>query len=134
MGVSGKKVLVVEDEEDIRFLLKAVLESEGFEVVEAATGKDAVSSAVETVPRLILMDISLPLLDGLSAVRLIRAEEALQGVPIVAVSAYHTARRRAIRAGCSDLIGKPVDIDELKAVIRQLVGGHKQPAGRAPLS
>ena len=121
MRVSERTVLIVEDEEDIRYLLKAVLESEGFRVVEATTGKDAVSSAAEIAPQLILMDISLPLLDGLSATRQIRAEEALRQVPIVAVSAYHTARRRAIRAGCSDLIGKPVDIEELRAVVRRLV-------------
>lgn len=113
---------MVEDEEDIRRLLRVVLEAEGYRVVEATTGKDAVRVAVEVVPRLILMDISLPLLDGLSATRLIRAEETLRDVPIIAVSAYHAARRRAIRAGCSDLIGKPLDIEELKAAARSLAG------------
>lgn len=117
-----RTVLIVEDEEDIRFLLRAVLESEGYRVVEATTGKEAVSSAVELTPQLILMDISLPLLDGLSATRQIKAEETLRDVPIVAVSAYHTARRRAIQAGCNDLVGKPVDIEELKAVVRRLAG------------
>ena len=120
--ISEKTVLVVEDQEDIRLLLKAVLESEGYQVTEATTGKDAVRIAVEAAPELILMDISLPLLDGLSATRQIRAEEALREVPIIAVSAYHTARRRAIRAGCSDLIGKPIDIEELKAAVRQAIG------------
>jgi CheY-like chemotaxis protein len=120
MGEGGKTVLVVEDEEDIRSLLKAVLESEGYRVAEATTGKDAVITAIEIVPQLILMDISLPLLDGLSATRQIKVEESLRDVPIVAVSAYHTARRRAIQAGCCDLIGKPVDIEELKAVVRRL--------------
>jgi CheY-like chemotaxis protein len=118
---SGEKtVLLVEDEEDIRVLLRTVLESEGYRVIEATTGKEAVSTAIETVPQLILMDISLPLLDGLSATRQIKAEEGLRDVPIVAVSAYHTARRRAIQAGCSDLIGKPVDTEEFKTVIRRL--------------
>ena len=120
MREGDKTVLVVEDEEDIRFLLRAVLESEGYRVAEAVTGRDAVSAAIEIVPQLILMDISLPLLDGLSATREIKAQETLRGVPIVAVSAYHTARRRAIQAGCSDLIGKPVDVEELKAVVRRL--------------
>lgn len=118
--MSEKTVLVVEDEEDIRFLLRAVLESEGYRVAEATTGADAVSIALEIVPQLILMDISLPLLDGLSATRQIKAQETLRDVPVIAVSAYHTARRRAVRAGCSDLIGKPVDIEELKAMVRQL--------------
>ena len=117
-----KTVLVVEDEEDIRLLLRAVLESEGYRVVEATTGKEAVDTAAELVPRLILMDISLPLLDGLSATRQIKAQETLRDVPIIAVSAYHTARRRAVRAGCDDLIGKPVDIEELKLAVRRLAG------------
>ena len=120
--MSDTTVLVVEDEEDIRLLLKTVLESEGYRVVEVTTGKDAVDAAREILPSLILMDISLPLLDGLSATRLIKAEEALRDVPIIAVSAYHTARRRAAQAGCADLIGKPIDIEELKKVVRQLTG------------
>ena len=115
-------MLIVEDEEDIRHLLRVVLEAEGYRVVEATTGKDAVRLAVEVTPRLILMDISLPLLDGLSATRQIREEESLRGVPIIAVSAYHTARRRAIRAGCRDLIGKPLDIEELKSKVRSAAG------------
>ena len=123
--MSEKTVLVVEDEEDIRLLLRAVLESEGYEVVEATTGKEAVDTAIELVPRLILMDISLPLLDGLSATRQIKAQETLRDVPIIAVSAYHTARRRAVRAGCKDLIGKPVDIEELKTAVRRLAGPSK---------
>jgi len=122
MPGSDKTVLVVEDEADIRLLLRTVLEAEGYRVAEASTGKDAADAAREASPDLILMDISLPLLDGLSATRGLKAEESLREVPIVAVSAYHTARRRAIQAGCADFIGKPVDLEELKATVRRLVG------------
>jgi two-component system, cell cycle response regulator DivK len=114
-------ILVVEDDGDIRLLLKAILEAEGYRVIEAATGKDAVSACVELQPRLILMDISLPLLDGLSATRLIKAEERLRDVPVVAVSAYSTARRRALQAGCADFVSKPIEVEELKAVIARLL-------------
>ncbi|HEX3559264.1 MAG TPA: response regulator [Pyrinomonadaceae bacterium] len=120
MRVNEKTILVAEDEEDIRLLLRAVLEAEGYRVIEATTGRSAVSIAGDIRPQLILMDISLPLLDGLSATRQIKAEEALRDVPIVAISAYHAARRRAIQAGCADLIGKPLDFEELKRVVRQL--------------
>ena len=120
--MSERTVLVVEDEEDIRFLLRTVLESVGCRVVEAATGKEAVEAAVEAPPNLILMDISLPLLDGLSATRQIRAEASVRGVPIIAVSAYHTAKRRAIQAGCVDLIEKPIDIEKLKEAVRRVIG------------
>ena len=114
-------ILVVEDDGDIRLLLKAILEAEGYRVIEAATGKDAVSTSAELRPRLILMDISLPLLDGLSATRQIKAEEQLKDVPVVAVSAYDTARRRAIQAGCADFVSKPIEVEKLKAVIERLL-------------
>lgn len=121
MQTSEKIILVVEDEQDIRFLIRTVLEAEGYRVIEAMTGTDAVSIAAEIRPQLILMDISLPLLDGLSATRQIKANENLRDVAIVAVSAYHTARRRAVQAGCADLIGKPIDIEELKRAVHRLM-------------
>jgi two-component system cell cycle response regulator DivK len=120
MAEGGKTVLVVEDDADIRALLKMVLESDGYQVVEATSGREAVSAAAALRPDLVLMDISLPLLDGLSATREIKADEATRGVPVVAVSAYHSARRRAIQAGCSELVGKPVDTEELLRVAREL--------------
>ena len=116
-------VLVVEDDPDIRLLLRSVLESEGYAVVEAATGKDAVALTSQVRPRLILMDISLPLLDGLSATRQIKADAALRDTPVLAVSAYDSVRRRAVQAGCADLITKPVDLEELKTVVRRLING-----------
>lgn len=114
-------ILVVEDDDDIRFLLRTILEAEGYRVVEAETGKEAVTASTELRPRLILMDLSLPLLDGLSATRLIKAEEDLRDIPVVAVSAYATARRRAIQAGCADFVSKPIEIRELKAVVERLL-------------
>jgi two-component system cell cycle response regulator DivK len=121
VGRGSATILIVEDDNDIRLLLRTVLEAEGYRIVEAVTGKDAVSTGAEVRPHLILMDISLPLLDGLSATRLIKAEEWLRDVPVVAVSAYDTARRRALQAGCSDFISKPINIQELKAVIERLL-------------
>lgn len=129
MGGSAATVLVVEDDADIRLLLRAVLESEGYAVVEAATGKEAVTLASEVRPRLILMDISLPLLDGLSATRRIKADEALSDTPVLAVSAYDSVRRRAVQAGCAGLVAKPVDVEELKRVVRRLIG--RGPHGEA---
>lgn len=121
MGRGEATVLVVEDDPDIRLLLKSVLESEGYCVVEAATGKDAVTLASQVHPRLILMDISLPLLDGLSATRQIKAEDSLRDTPVVAVSAYDSVRRRVVRAGCAGLVTKPIDLEELKAIVNRLI-------------
>jgi CheY-like chemotaxis protein len=122
----GATILVVEDDDDIRLLLKTVLESEGYNVVEASTGRDAVSMASEVRPRLILMDISLPLLDGLSATRQIKTNDEMKDVTVVAVSAYDSAWRRAISAGCSELMAKPINVGELKAVVRRLLGGKTE--------
>ena len=120
--VSGEAtVLVVEDDPDIRLLLKSVLESEGYRIVEAATGKEAVSLASEVRPRLILMDISLPLLDGLSATRQIKADDSLRDTPVLAVSAYDSVKRRAVRAGCAGLVTKPIDLEELKTLVNRLI-------------
>ncbi len=121
VGRGAATVLVVEDDPDIRLLLKSVLESEGYCVVEAATGKDAVTLASQVHPRLILMDISLPLLDGLSATRQIKAEDSLRDTPVVAVSAYDSVRRRVVRAGCAGLVTKPIDLEELKAIVNRLI-------------
>jgi CheY-like chemotaxis protein len=130
--VSGEAtVLVVEDDPDIRLLLRSVLESEGYRIVEAATGKDAVSLASEIRPRLTLMDISLPLLDGLSATRQIKSDDSLRDTPVVAVSAYDSVRRRAVQAGCVGLIAKPIDLEELKAVVSHLINEGAQ-AEREP--
>ena len=121
MERDGATILVVEDDADIRLLLRKVLEAEGYNVVEATTGIDALEVGAEVRPWLILMDISLPLLDGLSATRLLKAEENLREVPVVCVSAYDSARRRAIQAGCADFVAKPIEVEELKAVIARLV-------------
>ena len=114
-------ILVVEDDGEIRLLLRTILEAEGYRVVEAITGREAVSVAADVRPHLILMDISLPLLDGLSATRQLKAEEALRDVPVVAVSAYESASRRAIQAGCADFVAKPIEVEMLKAVVGRLL-------------
>ena len=121
MERDGATILVVEDDNDIRLLLRAVLEVEGYNVVEATTGREALEVGAKVQPQLILMDISLPLLDGLSATRLIKAEENLRDVPVVCVSAYDSARRRAIQAGCAEFVVKPIEVEELKAIVARLV-------------
>ena len=115
-----KKILVAEDTDDSRQLLKFLLEMYGYSVLEAVNGKEAVKTAVELCPDLILMDISMPVMDGLTATMAIRKFDAVENVPILAVTAFgRQFYRQAIEAGCNDVIPKPVDFDTLQPIIEQ---------------
>jgi CheY-like chemotaxis protein len=116
-------VMVVEDFEDNRFMMRRLLEMSGYHVLEAVNGQEAVEIARRERPNLILMDLSLPLLDGLAATRRIRQEESLREVPIVAVSAHDTAdfHADALAAGCNDYVTKPIDFDQLEALLAKLL-------------
>jgi two-component system cell cycle response regulator DivK len=116
-------VMVVEDFEDNRFMMRRLLEMSGYHVLEAVNGEEAVEIAKREHPSLILMDLSLPLLDGLAATRRIRQEAQLRDVPIVAVSAHDTAdfHADALAAGCNDYVTKPIDFDQLEALLGKLL-------------
>jgi CheY-like chemotaxis protein len=116
-------VLLVEDTEDNRFMMRRLLEMTGYRVVEAMNGEEAVRLAKAECPQLILMDLSLPVIDGLAATRLIRKLPDCQRTPIIAVSAHDTSdfQSEAIEAGCNCYITKPIDFNELEAMIGQLL-------------
>ncbi len=117
------KVLLVEDTEDNRQMMRRLLEMSGYRVVEAINGVEAVKLASEEKPRIILMDLSLPLIDGLTATRRIRSLPGLSKVPIIAVSAHDTAdfHSEALAAGCNAYITKPIDYPELEEVVNRLL-------------
>ena len=116
-------VLLVEDTEDNRFMMRRLLEMAGYHVIEAMNGEEAVKLAKTGSPRLILMDLSLPVIDGLAATRLIRKLPELESVPIIAVSAHDTSdfQSEAIEAGCNSYVTKPIDFNELEILISQLL-------------
>ena len=116
-------VLVVEDFEDNRFMMRRLLEMSGYRVVEAVNGNQAVEVAERERPDIILMDLSLPMLDGLAATRRIRAHDGLSKVPIVAVSAHDSAdfHAEALAAGCNEYVTKPIDFDQLVQLLNRLV-------------
>jgi two-component system response regulator HydG len=115
-----KKVLIVEDYPDIRTMMKFLVEGYGYEVIEAADGQEAVDSVKQYPPDLILMDLSLPNMDGLTATQIIRKFDGCGKLPIIAVTAYgNSYYRRAIEAGCDDLINKPLDFNNLEPIINQ---------------
>jgi CheY-like chemotaxis protein len=122
-GSSQPTILVVEDFEDNRFMMRRLLEMSGYRVLEAINGEEAVQLARKERPHLILMDLSLPQLDGLAATRRIRQHPELRNVPIVAVSAHDTAdfHADALAAGCNDYVTKPIDFDQLEALLDRLL-------------
>ena len=118
------KVLLVEDVEDTRLFMRLVLEEHGFIVLEAGDGRTAVDMAVKESPDVILMDLSLPTMDGFSAAKLIRKKSGkLQTVPIIAVTAHHESdfRTGAQASGFDAYVTKPIDIDWLKELINGLL-------------
>lgn len=123
-GDLRKTVLVVEDFEDNRFMMRRLLEMSGYLVVEAVNGKQAVEYAKIELPDIILMDLSLPQLDGLSATRQIRQQDGLGKVPIIAVSAHDSAdfHAEALAAGCNEYVTKPIDFDQLLKLLNLLTG------------
>jgi len=113
-----KTILIVEDYEDSREVMKTLLELNGYRVSEAVDGCEAVKSFKHQRPDLILMDISLPYMDGLTATKLIRESEGKIKTPIIAFTAFGDSfYKQAIEAGCNDLVSKPVDFDSLEPVL-----------------
>ena len=119
----GVTVLLVEDTEDNRQMMKKLLELSDFRVVEATNGREAVELARRVKPQIILMDLSLPFIDGLAATRQIRSLPGMSKVPIVAVSAHDTTdfHSDALEAGCNAYVTKPIYYPELEELVNRLV-------------
>jgi two-component system cell cycle response regulator DivK len=119
-SASPLTVMVVEDSEDIRQMMRILLEMEGYRVIEASDGLQAVELAINERPALIMMDLHLPLLDGLAATGRIR--EHLRDVPVVALSGYATPQHRqaALAAGFTDYLVKPLDFKLLDNILNSL--------------
>ena len=109
------KILLVEDNEMNRDMLSRRLSKRGHEVVVAVDGAEAIERAVKDQPELILMDMSLPVMDGWEATRRLKAEAATNGIPIIALTAHamESDRDRALEAGCDDFDTKPVELARL---------------------
>jgi len=119
------KILLVEDNEMNRDMLSRRLARRGYEVVVAVDGEAGVRMAQSEAPELILMDMSLPGLDGWDATRQIKADPATRAVPVIALTAHAMAgdREKSLAAGCDDFDTKPVDFERLLGKIQALLGG-----------
>ena len=118
------KVLLVEDNEMNRDMLSRRLIRRGFEVVFALNGKEGVELARSEKPDIILMDMSLPIMDGWEATRRVKADDVTRAVPVIGLTAHAMAgdREKAIAAGCDDYDTKPVEIERLIGKIEKLLG------------
>jgi two-component system cell cycle response regulator DivK len=118
------KILLVEDNEMNRDMLSRRLERKGFDVVMAVDGKAGVDMASTEKPDLILMDLSLPVIDGWEATRRIKANAATQQIPVIALTAHAMAgdEQKALEAGCDDYDTKPVDLKRLLGKIDNFLG------------
>lgn len=127
------RILLVEDNEMNRDMLSRRLSRRGFEVLLAENGQIGVELTASEKPDLVLMDMSLPIVDGWEATRRIKADPATSGIPVIALTAHAMASDRdmALQAGCDDYDSKPVDLARLILKIEQLLdASQKSPAGR----
>ena len=130
---TGQTLLLVEDNEDNRIIYSTVLRHLGYRVIEAQDGVEAVELARSTQPDLILMDISIPRMDGWEATRILRGDSRTSAIPIVALTAHALAddRERAVEVGFSSYLAKPIEPRVVVAEVRRWIGdgAAKKPLG-----
>ena len=119
-----RKILLVEDQEMNRDMLSRRLKKRGYEVSIAVDGAEGLEKARAEAPELILMDMSLPVIDGWEATRQLKADQATRGIPVVALTAHamSTDREKALEAGCDAYETKPVELPRLLETIEKLLG------------
>ncbi|HEX6923925.1 MAG TPA: response regulator [Longimicrobiaceae bacterium] len=127
--MSGHKILLVEDNEDNRLVYRTILDHFGFQVLEAADGEEGIRRARADGPDLILMDVSIPKIDGWEATRQLKADPTTSMIPIIALTAHALAtdRAKAQEAGCDGYLAKPVEprkvVEEVRKHLKQKSGG-----------
>ena len=115
-----KKVLIVEDLDDIRSMMKILVECYGYQAITADDGYEAIEKVKEYHPDLILMDLMMPVLDGVVAVEIIRKLENINEIPIIALTAYNELyQSKALEAGCNEVLSKPLNFSNLKPLLNQ---------------
>jgi len=125
--MTNGRILVVEDNRDNMTLIVDMLESLNYEVIKAQDGQRGVALANSEKPDLILMDLSLPVMDGWTASSQIKADASIRHIPIIALTAHAMAgdRERALEAGCDDYVSKPINMAELSVKMSKLLASRK---------
>ena len=121
-------IMLVEDSDDIRSMVRTALEKKGYRVVEAVNGREALDAAARESPDLVLMDIELPEVDGISIAYYLRASQQFRRIPIIAITAFdgEDYRAEALEAGCDGYITKPIDFEGLEGLIEKLLDQSAQ--------
>src|SRR5687767_11267627 len=125
---SRAKILHVEDNRENRMLVRAVLEAEGYTVIDAEDGLAGIEAAIREEPALILLDVNLPAVDGYEVVAIIKSFPAFATTPVIAVTAYAMEgdRQRTLVAGCDGYIQKPIDVDEFPRQVAEFIRGKRE--------
>jgi len=123
MAARGKTVLIVEDNEDNRIVYSTILRHHGFRVCEALDGEEGIEKARRELPDIILMDISIPLIDGWQVTETLKRETATKGIPIIALTAHAMPgdRQRAMAVGCDGYLAKPCEPRAVLAEVNRLI-------------
>lgn len=117
----ANKILVVDDEKTIRVLIRKILENEQYEVIESTNGYEAVESAKKENPDVILLDMKMPVMDGIETCRRLRADEKTKNIPILVITALGETKMEAIKAGVDDFINKPFDTEEVIIRVKSML-------------
>ena len=121
--MSDKNVMVVEDNEKNRKLMRVILKAKGYTVTEASTGEEALNILKNQKPDIILMDIQLPGIDGITLAKQIKGNTITKDIPIIAVTAYAMKgdKQKILECGCDDYVSKPINTQELPLVIEKYI-------------
>jgi len=121
--MSDKNVMVVEDNEKNRKLMRVVLKAKGYNIIEAATGEEALNLLKNQKPDIILMDIQLPGIDGLTLIKQIKASVVTKDIPIIAVTAYAMKgdEQKILDTGCDAYVSKPINTQELPLIVEKYI-------------
>ena len=121
--MSDKNVMVVEDNEKNRKLMRVVLKAKGYNIIEAATGEEALNLLKNQKPDIILMDIQLPGIDGLTLIKEIKASAVTKDIPIIAVTAYAMKgdEQKILDTGCNAYVSKPINTQELPLIVEKYI-------------
>ncbi len=121
--MANERILIVEDNEKNRKLVRDTLQFKGYETIEAETGEDGVRLAKERLPALVLMDIQLPGIDGITALGQLRADPATRAIPVIAITASVMSqdRQKIMAAGFDGYQGKPISVKEMLETVRRIL-------------
>lgn len=126
--MAGEKILIIEDNDKNRKLVRVVLKARGYEIVEAADARTALEVLQHDMPDLILMDMGLPEMDGFELTGMIKRNKTMRNIPIIAVTAHAMKgeKEKFLEGGCDEYVSKPIDINKFPAIVERILAGARR--------